>query len=186
MLSLIGYAGLVLHAGRHIPSYQNRGQDSLLIYHSIMVLWTYSMMVCDYARKTRSNTPTMQFASQHPITTSSNDTPSSTNPTTTPQRVFIDDPSPTNRTAIDAFIQMSVGTPYLRTSLANGQRKSGDGDKQQRDKSDEEVCDLAVPSQVMKLGVELLDSTHPDVDRQTGPPLLRALCELIEELGGLR
>jgi hypothetical protein len=185
MLSFIGYAGLVLHAGRHIPSYQNRGQDSLLIYHSIMVLWTYSMMVCDYARKTRSNTPTMQFGSQRPSITSSNDAPSSTNPTITPQRVLIDDPSPINRTAIDAFIQMSAGTPYLKTSLANGQRKTGDGDQQQHDKS-EEVCNLAVPTQVMKLGVELLDGTHPDVDRQTGPPLLRALCELIEELGGLR
>ena len=42
------------------------------------------------------------------------------------------------------------------------------------------------PSQVMKVGVKLLDSTHPDVDREHGPPLLRALCGLMEEFAGLR
>jgi hypothetical protein len=143
------------------------------------------MMACDYARKTRSNTPTEQSTAQQSSLTSSNDTPSSTHSTTIPQQVFLDDPHPANSTAIDAFIQMNAGVPCLRTSLAHGDRRSGDTDKH-HDKSDEEVCDLEVPSQVMKTGVELLDGTHPDVDRQTGPPLLRALCGLMEELGGLR
>jgi len=51
------HAGQVLHAARAIRLYHNRGQDSFIIYHSIMVLWTYSMIINDYARKTGSNTP---------------------------------------------------------------------------------------------------------------------------------
>jgi len=49
-----------------------------------------------------------------------------------------------------------------------------------------EMCSLKHPWQVMKAEVTLLEGTHPDVDRETGPPLLRALCGLMEELGGLR
>jgi hypothetical protein len=40
----IYHAGQVVRAARHIPPYQIRGPDSFMLYHAIMVLWTYSMM----------------------------------------------------------------------------------------------------------------------------------------------
>lgn len=76
---------------------------------------------------------------------------------------------------------MSTGTPCLRIPSSSTQTQLGEGDASASD-----VCNLKYPWQVMKAGVALLDGTHPDVDRETGPPLLRALCGLMEELGGLR
>ncbi|KAH6099556.1 hypothetical protein HBI69_229430 [Parastagonospora nodorum] len=161
----IAHAGQVLHAARAIPPYQNRGQDSFIIYHSIMVLWTYSMMINDHARKTGSNTPvraahaTMQDQST---------------------LVFLDDDRSTNQSAVDAFIMMNTGTPCLRILLKTSVQQREDG------AASNEICNMKHPWQVMKAGVTLLEGTHPDVDRETGPPLLRALCGLMEELGGLR
>lgn len=39
------HAGQVLRAARQVPPYQFREADTFLIYHSIMVLWTYGMMM---------------------------------------------------------------------------------------------------------------------------------------------
>jgi hypothetical protein len=86
---------------------------------------------------------------------------------TTP--VFLDDSHLSNQNAVDAFILLNNGTPCLHMS---GQQA--------------EVCQIKYPSQIMKTGINLLDGTHPDVGRDIGPPLLRALCGLMEELGGLR
>jgi hypothetical protein len=83
--------------------------------------------------------------------------------------VFLDDSRLSNQNAVDAFILLNNGTPCLHLS---GQSA--------------EVCQLKYPSQIMKTGIDLLDGTHPDVGRDIGPPLLRALCGLMEELGGLR
>jgi hypothetical protein len=83
--------------------------------------------------------------------------------------VFLDDARSSNQTAIDAFILLNNGNPCLQVSGQEG-----------------EICQLKYPSQVMKTGIRLLEGTHPDVGRDIGPPLLRALCGLMEELGGLR
>ncbi|KAH7559035.1 hypothetical protein BM1_03972 [Bipolaris maydis] len=162
----IAYAGQVLQAARAIPPYQNRGQDSFIIYHSIMVLWTYSMITSDSARKTGCNTPTQV----EQAATSDG-----------PTLVFLDDARCSNQSAVNAFIMMNAGIPCLRISFDNAGAQS---DVQGTAKSD--TCDLRYPWQVMKAGVALLDGTHPDVDRETGPPLIRALCGLMEELGGLQ
>jgi hypothetical protein len=83
--------------------------------------------------------------------------------------VFLDDARSSNQNAVDAFILLNSGTPCLHIS-----------------REPVEVCQIRHPSQVMRAGVKLLEGTHPDVDREIGPPLLRALCGLMEELGGLR
>lgn len=48
----ICHAGQVVRAVRQTPPYQIRGPDFFMLYHAIMVLWTYSMMVRDRAKKT--------------------------------------------------------------------------------------------------------------------------------------
>jgi hypothetical protein len=154
-----------MFAARAIPPYQNRGQDSFIIYHSIMVVWTYSMMTSDHARKTGSNTPVQPShnaaQSHHTL-------------------VFLDDERSSNQSAVDAFVKMNTGSPCLRIGSKTQVQGREEGT------ANIEICNLKHPWQVMKAGVRLLEGTHPDVDRETGPPLLRALCGLMEELGGLR
>jgi hypothetical protein len=157
----IHHAGQVLRAARHIPPYQVRGPDSFMIYHAIMVLWTYSMMVRDRAKKTGTTTP---------IRTQSTSPPS--------KIVYLDDATSENQGDIDAFILMDRGIPCLHI-ISTHRAVASESDRP-------ELCNLKYPSQVMKTGVRLLGASHPEVDRETGPPLLRALCGLMEELGGLR
>jgi hypothetical protein len=98
-------------------------------------------------------------------------TPSAPNPNTQnlASPVFLDDARSSNQNTVDAFILLNSGTPCLHVSMEPA-----------------EICQIKYPSQVMRTGVRLLEGTHPDVDRETGPPLIRALCGLMEELGGLR
>jgi hypothetical protein len=160
----ICHAGHVIRAARHIPPYQIRGADSFMLYHSIMVLWTYSMMVRDRAKKTGTTTPMR------------------TRPSSLPSKViYLDDAASDNQADINAFIATGSGIPCLHIISTHEPVASETGAS-----SRPEICNLKCPSQVMKVGVMLLDTTHPDVDRETGPPLVRALCGLMEELGGLR
>jgi hypothetical protein len=131
-----------------------------------MVLWTYSMMISDHARKTGFNTPVQ---------------PNSAATLDQQELVFLDDPRSSNQAAVDAFVMMNTGTPCLRILSGHVAVQVAEGGEPRS-----KTCDLKYPWQVMKAGVTLLDGTHPDVDRETGPPLLRALCGLMEELGGLR
>ncbi|KAB2101748.1 hypothetical protein AG0111_0g9579 [Alternaria gaisen] len=160
----ICHAGQVVRAARHIPPYQIRGPDSFMLYHAIMVLWTYSMMVRDRAKKTGTTTPMHAQPSSFRS-----------------KVIYLDDAASDNQNSIHSFILMNSGIPCLRIISTHQPiaSESGVADRP-------EICNLKYPSQVMKVGVRLLDTTHPDVDRETGPPLVRALCGLMEELGGLR
>lgn len=157
------------------------------------------MMQCDHARKTGTNTPiyprhTLSFQphATTPMSHSSNhgsiDMSNSADPVAS--RVFLDDARHTNQNAIDAFVLMKVGTPCLRImdhrSHRRNRRRNTRATATDSQDGGSEVCDLKNPSQVMRAGVRLLECTHPDVERNIGPPLLRALCGLMEELGGLR
>jgi hypothetical protein len=160
----ICHAGQVVRAARHIPPYQIRGPDSFMLYHAIMVLWTYSMMVRDRAKKTGTTTP------------------SRTQPNLPPGKmVYLDDLASGNQSDIDAFIAMNSGMPCLRIIYTH---KPDISESESIPRP--EICNLKYPSQVMRVGISLFDASHPDVDRGTGPPLIRALCGLMEELGGLR
>lgn len=158
---IVAHAGQVLHSARAIQPYQNRGQDSLIIYHSIMVLWTYSMITSDQERRTGYNTPTQPMSA-----VAANQSAAA---------VFLDDRRSSNQAAVDSFIVMNIGTPCLRILGTDVGITEG-----------ADVCSLKYPSQVMQVGVALLDGTHPHVNRDTEPPLLRALCGLMEKLGGLQ
>ena len=153
------HAAQILRATRLIPAYQIRGPDDYMLYHAIMVLWTYSMMIRDRARKTGTTTPTRAIQ-------------------TTGGIVFLDDALSRNQPNIDAFIRMNSGKPYLRAMSTPP--TSGTSPREQP-----ETCDLRYPSQVMEAGVRILNSTHPDTDHENKPPLIKALCTLMGELGGL-
>ena len=159
----ICHAGQVLRFVRQIPPYQIRGAESFMLYHAIMVLWTYSMMVRDRAKKTGTTTP------------------SRTQPSSPPSKlVYLDDVTSANQGEINSFIQMNNGSPCLH--IISSQPIRPESERPIRP----DTCNLRYPSQVMRAGVALFDALHPDVDRETGPPLVRALCGLMEELGGLR
>jgi hypothetical protein len=129
-------------------------------YHATMVLWTYSMMMRDRAKKT-GTTKSMR-AQQISL----------------PSKViYLDDAASENQTAFNAFILMNSGVSCLHIISTHQPVASESGATTRA-----EICDLQYPSQVMKVGVMLLDTTHPDVDRETGPSLVRALCGLMEEL----
>jgi hypothetical protein len=154
------HAAQILRAVSLIPAYQIRGPDDYMLYHAIMILWTYSMMIKDRARKTGTTTPTRTIQ-------------------TTEGTVFLDDALSKNETNIDASIRTNSRKPFLRA--ISTPPTSGTSHSQERP----EICDLRYPSQVMKAGVKILNSTHPDTDHEHKPPLIRALCRLMEELGGL-
>lgn len=154
-----------------------------------MVLWAYGMMRSDSARKTGANTPTIGFVHTAQLSLTSLSSADGTSAPTSPTlRVFLDDPRQSNQAAIDAFILMNSGVPCLRINGEKGPPHGANGHEEENGSASDVgsgVCDLRVPTQVLNAGVSLLDGTHPDVDRQTGPPLLRALCGLMEELGAL-
>lgn len=159
----ICHAGQVLRAAREVPKHQLRGPDSVIVHHSIMVLWTYSMMMNDRARRTGANTPERSDAHSSPDNHST--------------MVLLDAPSTSNSAEVDAFIQKEIGRPCLTTNPQHNTRDDGSSETQ--------FCDLRSPSKIMEIGVELLDAKHPEVERQNKPPLTRALCNLMEELGRL-
>ena len=158
----VSHAGQIVRAGRAVPPYQVRGPDSMMIYHAIMVLWTYSMLIWDHANKTRPGTPMQESDSEG-------------------QAVYLDDDPSRHRPALNAFLFAGQGTPCLRMPSTHRPTSAYVSTSIQTTK-----CDLCSPSRVMRLGVKLLEGTHPGVSREDGPPLLRALCGLMEDLGKLR
>jgi hypothetical protein len=160
----ICHAGQVIRAARYIPPYQIRGPDSFMLYHAIMVLWTYSMMIRDRAKKTGTTTPMRAKPSSPPSNV-----------------LYLDDDASVNQADVNAFVLRNSGIPCLHI-VSTHQSVTSESEAAIRP----EICDLKYPSQVMRVGVMLLDTTHPDTDREIGPPLVRALCGLMEELGGLR
>ncbi|KNG51781.1 fad binding domain containing protein [Stemphylium lycopersici] len=81
----VSHAGQIVRAGRAVPPYQVRGPDSMMIYHAIMVLWTYSMLIWDHANKTRPGTPMQESDSDG-------------------QLVYLDDDPSQHRPALNAFL----------------------------------------------------------------------------------
>lgn len=178
--SAVSHAGQLLRSARAIPPYQIRGQDAFMVYHAIMVLWTYSMMMKGQARRTAINTPARdqsRLDSQFPAS-----------PTDDNHLVFLDDPSAANKTDIEGFISRKSGRPCLHIPAPNPRRavEATAVSSLLPTSATQGICDLRSPSQIMQVGVSLLEATHPDTDRESGPPMLRALCGLMEELGSLR
>ncbi|PVH98847.1 C2H2 type zinc finger domain-containing protein [Periconia macrospinosa] len=160
----VWHAGQLLRSARSIPPYQIRGADSFMIYHAVMVIWTYSMMLRDRAIKTGLNTP----AHANVEAVQKEKTPI----------IFLDDQPDSNQETANAFILTGSGVPCLRI-VSDHSQSLGSPERH-------EICSVKIPSQVMRVGVKLLEACHPNVPREKGPPLSQALCRLMEELGGLR
>lgn len=170
----VSHAGQLLRAVRAIPPYQIRGQDAFMLYHAIMVLWTYSMMMKGQAKRTATSTPAR--GQVHSVTL-----PSEGN-----MLVFLDDP-PSNSSLVNGFISKSDGYACLHVPVPSARRNDNTTSTPPQDAAPKQgVCDLRSPAQIMGVGIAILEETHPQVERKRGPPLLRALCGLMEELGNLR
>jgi hypothetical protein len=160
----ICHAGQVLRNARRIPPYQFRGPDSFMVYHAIMLLWTYSMILGDRADKT----------------TSPDTLPIPTNSNSNTDTIFLDGGGIDQDAKRVAFISANRGTPSLQIIAAHHSAQDRQGTRGQP-----LVCNLKYPSQVMEVGVSLLLAAHPTSHLSNGPPLLRALRNLMEELGKL-
>ena len=173
---VICHAGQLLHPARAIPPYQIRGADPFIVYHAIIVLWTFGMMMHDRARKTGTTTPTAPAVHNKPLV---NEATATNEPV-----IVLDAARVTNQSDVNAFILMDVGRSYLEMYPMTQRHPSqslADGTQQQTIRQN--FCEIRFPSKIMKVGIQLLEVTHPDVERQNGPPLIRGLCRLMEELG---
>lgn len=144
-----------------IRPYQFRGPDSFMVYYAIMVLWTYSMLLRERADK--AVTPDEAGSSG-----------------TSGSMVFLDSPNSTKDALRDAFVSANRGVPSLRIMTKHPLLS-----KEVDPYISARVCDLRVPSQVMEVGTNLFRAAHPGVLTNNGPPLLRALSSLMQELGKL-
>jgi hypothetical protein len=159
----ICHAGQVLRNARRIPLYQFRGPDSFMVYHAIMLLWTYSMILRDRADKT---TPRNTLSRAAYAESNTDD-------------VLLDGWGPDQDAKRTAFISTKQGTPCLQIIATHYTGEGGGISCPSR------LCNLKYPSQVMEVGISLLHAAHPSIQRSNGPPLLRALRSLMEELGKL-
>jgi hypothetical protein len=160
----ICHAGQVLRNARRIPPYQFRGPDSFMVYHAIMLLWTYSLILRDRADKSTSpDLPSIAAYNE-----SNTDT------------VLLDSWGAEQDAKRDAFISTNWGTPSLQIIATHYSEEGRRGTAGQS-----RLCNLRYPSQVMEVGISLLHAAHPSVHLSNGPPLLRALRSLMEELGKL-
>ncbi|KAF1955745.1 hypothetical protein CC80DRAFT_492720, partial [Byssothecium circinans] len=168
----VWHGGQLLCAARRIPPFQIRGQDAFMVYHATMVLWAYSMMMKARARRTGTATP-IRGPSEAAI------------PNSSTEPLFLDDLSFKTQHGIDAFILMNAGRPCLHIMSHFRNCAATTDNTRQSSVRTQAICDLRSPSHIMKAGVALLEAAHPGVERRNGPPLLRALCGLMEELGSL-
>jgi len=174
----VSHAGQLLRAVRAIPPYQIRGQDSFMLYHAIMVLWTYSMMMKGQAKRTATSTPAR------------GEVRSTALPSEADTLVFLDDAASLlsigSSSTVAGFILKGAGHACLHVPAPPTRQRVTAPTTPQVPSNKSAVCDLRSPAQIMGVGIAILDATHPNVERESGPPLLRALCGLMEELGNLR
>lgn len=152
----IWHAGQVVRMARNILPFQLRGADGLLLYHALMVLWSYGMMLRDSARRTGVNTPVRgaQLGDRATLLA------------TTRTTVFLDG-APCQESEL--FTQRDIGRPCLH-------QDSG---------TNATVCQLRNPTDTMILGSKLLEANCPGEPRARMPQMLKSLCGLMDELGAL-
>jgi hypothetical protein len=122
-----------------------------------MVLWSYGMMLRDTARRTGTNTPIRaNNKGQLPARL--------TLQTIGEINVFLDEIS-TPQT--ESFLYMGKGRPCLRFL-------------------DSRICELRNPAGVLSLGSSLLEGNCPGETRDRLPQMIGSLCNLLDELGGLK
>jgi hypothetical protein len=151
------HAGQLLRAVKVVPPFQIRGADAFVTYHALMVLWSYGMMLRDTARRTGTNTPIRGSSKgQLPARLALHSVAEST--------VFLDD---VDSPLTESFLYIGKGRPSLRFL-------------------DGRCCELRNPSGVLSLGSSLLESNCPGESRGRLPQMIESLCNLLDELGGLK
>jgi hypothetical protein len=158
----VWHAAQGIRWARATAAYQLRGCDSFMTCRLVLILWTYSMMQCDAARRTARSSPSSGAAQLGPKNAAS------ANGTTL---VFLDGP---RDNSVDAFLQFNTGRPCLRLR------------QEMQDGSVGQIADLRNPQSMMTVGVETLESNCPNEARSEMPQMIRTLCELMSELGNLR
>lgn len=160
----VWHAAQVLRAARAVPPYQLRGSDAFLIYHAVMVLWSYGMLKRDAARRTGSATPANGSTNAN---TGSFERQSS-------DIVVLDGESDRK---MEAFLVMGSGRACLQIDTASSSSNRA---------HQPQLCDLDNPQVVMAVGVKVLEGNYPGEARDKLPQLIKSLCDLMSELGSLR
>lgn len=162
------HAAQVVKAARVTRPYELRGPETFLTYHSIMVLWAYSMMYIDSAKHSRSTTP-LPGQRYTAIQRTKDDS--------SEQPVYLDDGT---SEMTEAYILTGSGRPCLRM-----QKRSEQGATAQ-DNARSETCDLRNPPMVMQMGVQVLRANCPRDRPENMPQMLRSLCDVMDGLARLR
>lgn len=159
------HAGQVVRATLRVPHHSLRGAESLMIHHTVMVIWAYSMLQRDAARRAGLATPV--------------------NNVTNLQSSFLDAVAVDQIVALDgesnakthAFITSGTGRPFLRLDETSWITQSNEKSR---------MCDLRYPQQVLLAGVRVLESRYPGEARDILPPMVKSLCDLMDLLASLR
>ena len=114
------------------------------------------MMLRDTARRTGASTP-VRGGNKAQF-------PARLSQSITESNIFLDD---INSPQTESFIYMGKGRPSLR--FLDGQH-----------------CELRNPAAVLSLGSNLLESNCPGESRGSLPQMIESLCNLLDELGGLK
>jgi hypothetical protein len=166
----IWHAGQTLRAVECIPPYMLRGSEALVVSHAVIVLWTYSMMLNDAARRTGSATPSRgkQDAMSSDFSFFSN---------VNSDTVLLNGPStPTT----EAYLLLGSGKPCLRSPHPLR------SNLHERPQPQNDLWNLRNPSAVMKVSSVLLQNNCPNDERENLPQMIRSLCDLMDELGNLK
>ncbi|KAF2014451.1 hypothetical protein BU24DRAFT_481913 [Aaosphaeria arxii CBS 175.79] len=169
------YAGQVLRCAQAITPYQTRGSETLMIYHSVIVLWTYSMISRD-----------LELSETIPSDNVPREGDQSSNDCT---MIVINASRRSNQQVYDAFVEGGAGTPFLNlpTHQDHCQREEqwSTSDSQNSAATTQQLFDVRCPEHVMLMGVKTLEILHPGIDSENRPPLVRALCKLLKDLGNI-
>lgn len=161
----VWHAGQVLRAALQVPHHTLRGADSFIIHHTVMVIWAYSMLQRDAARKAGLATPINGAPNPHQ---------SFLDAIAVDQIVTLDGES---NGKTNAFVSSGAGRPFLQLDESSWIPQTGEQSG---------MCDLRYPQQVLLAGVRVLESRFPGESRDRLPPLIKSLCDLMDLLASLR
>ncbi len=163
----VWHGAQVLRAARTVRPHHLRGGDSFIIHHTVMVIWAYSMLLRDAARKAGLSTPLNGGSGAQAL---------SLDETSNEPLVMLDGDSDS---AVNSFILGNTGRPYVMFDAAEASEAVMQGRQPK-------LCDLRHPQQVLKMGVRVLEGSFPNEPRHQLPPLIKSLCDLMDMLASLR
>lgn len=135
--------------------------------HTVMVIWAYSMLTRDAARKAGNALSDIGAAATDVL----------------PSAGFKEESVVLlgcgSSTKTNAFISTGVGRPYLQLATSLAANAALEGDKPS-------LVDLRLPQQILAAGVYVMEAGFPNDTRERLPPLIKSLCDLMDLLASLR